>query len=277
MARNSVIDRHEPFIAVTVLTAHQVNLKKGFRQAETRRYLDRWMYWQNLIEDRGPINIQNTQISRYLKDLVSEGYAQKKTEGKHELYRLTRLGIVEMFTRLVGHPYYERREHFFFVYMMLKAYRQQLVKLVQNEGKYFPQALQAHLNVLLDPEILLEDQINHTKRELSKLDKRLIEQRETLELAETYFKSGKTHTEVLAELDKRFPVGLNPLRRYSVLDDEGTERQRAWELTRGTASRLGYLWQPARSMLQHYLNELLLLKQQGDSYVKSISSSFKLE
>ena len=277
MSGTSVIDRHEPFIAVAVLTAHQVNLKRGFRQAETRRYLDRWMYWQNLIEDRGPIKIQNTQISRYLSSLVNEGYATKKAEGKQALYRLTRPGIVEMLTRLVGHPYYERREHFFFVYMMVKAYRQQLVKLVQNEGKYFPQALQAHLNVLLDPEILLEDQINHIKRELSKLDKRLTEQRETLELAEKYFKLGKSHTEVLAELDKRFPVGLNPLRRYSVLDDEGTERQRAWELTRGTASRLGYLWLPARKTLQHYLDELIALRKEGDSFVNSMASYFKVD
>lgn len=276
MARASIIDRHEPFIAVAVLTAHQVNLKRGFRQAETRRYLDRWMYWQTLIEDQGPINIQNTQISRYLKTLVSEGFATTKVENKHTLFRLTRPGLVEMLTRLVAHPYYERREHFFFVYMMVKAYRKQLVKLVQIEGKYFPTSLQAQVNSLLDPELLLEDQITHVRRELSKLDKRLTEQRETLELAEKLFNSGFSQEEVLSELDRRYPLGSNPLRRYSVLDGEGTERQRAWELTCGTASRLGYLWKPARRMLQHYLDELLGLKAEGDRFVVAMTSAFEV-
>ncbi len=260
MARQSVLDRNEPFIAAAVLTAHGQNLKHGFRQVEVRWYLELFANWIELIEERAGFSIQNNQAARYLKNLIDEGFARQVAPGKYPLYRLTRPGLFEVVSRLVSKPYFERREHFFFVYFFIRTYRRRLIKMVQMEGKRFPYTMQMELNALLDADVLLEEQIAHVRGGITKLNKRLTEQQNTLEMAAQLFKTGRTYADVVREVDKRYPFSLDPQRRYSELYKKGTEKQRIWELTEGTACRLRDLWRPSLRMLEHYLSELEALK-----------------
>ena len=260
MKRQTLLERHEPLIAAAVLTAHGLNLKKGFRQVEVRWYLELFANWIELIEERAGFSVQNTQIARYLEALAAEGFARQVQEGSAPSYHLTRPGLFEVVSRLVSRPYFARREYFFFVYFFIRAYRQRMVKMVQLEGNMFSYSMQMELNALLDSDVLLDQQIAHVRRELTILDKRLEEQQKTLNLANQLLQMGRNYEDVVREIDKRFPFSLDPQRRYSELYKKGTEKQRSWELTQGTDNRLRYLWMPARRMLQHYLDELELLK-----------------
>jgi hypothetical protein len=273
MPRQSVLDRNELFIAAAVVTCHGMNITKGFRQVEVRWYLEQFVSWIELIETRASLDVQNTQVARYVASLIDEGFVRVLQHGKHPLYRLTRPGLFAIVSRLVTKPYYERREYFFFVYFFIRAYRRRLVEFVQIEGKGFSHAMQMELNTLLDADVLLEDQIAYVRREMQKFDKRLTEQKETFELAQELFKSGKRYEDVLKEIDKRYPFSLDPQRRYTELYKKATEKQSAWELTVGTAGRLGFLWLPARRMLQHYLSELELLKKEGEAGVNALATA----
>lgn len=263
MARQSVLERNEPFIAAALLTAHGLNLNKGFRQVEIRWNLELFANWIEVVHEHAGFSVQNTQTGRYLSRLIEEGFARQITKGKYPLYRLTRPGLFEVVSRFVRKPYFARREHFFFVYFFIRAYRKRLVKMVEFEGKHYSYAMQMELNALLDADVLLDDQLAYVRRELSKLDKRLTEQQQTLDLAQELFKQGQSYQDVIKEIDQRFPFSLDPQRRYAELYKKATERQSAWELTAGTASRLRDLWLPSHRMLKNYLAELEALKKES--------------
>src|SRR5262245_59059975 len=142
MARQSILQRNELFIAAAVVTCHGMNIKRGFRQVEVRWYLEQFVSWIELIEKRANLTVQNTQVSRYIDSLVAEGYMRILQPGRHPLYRLTRPGLFAVVSRLVSKPYYERREYFFFVYFFIRAYRRRLIEFVQIEGKHFSRAMQ---------------------------------------------------------------------------------------------------------------------------------------
>jgi hypothetical protein len=261
MARQSVCDRYEMFIATAVIAAHSV-AKQGFRQIDVCWFIELFANWLEFVEEYPELRVQNTQVARYIDRLVKEGLARRLSRGKHPLFRLTRPGLIEVGKRVRNPDYFMRREYFFFVYCMARAYNQLVTRLVQHEGERFSPAMRAELDELLNTDLLIDDQIAAATRELKKLDRRLDNLRSTQDLVLKLMEAGKTPLDILGEVDRLHPFGLDQHRRYSEVFSVATEKQALWELTVGNFSRVRFMWMPARNMLAHYIEELKALKNQ---------------
>ena len=262
MARQSLFDRYNFFVAAAVVSAHANTLKSGFRQADVRTFIEVFSNWADFTEEHSTLPIQNTQISRYLDDLVGDGFARKlPKKGKFPLYRLNRSGLMELISRLVSLPYLSRKEHFYFVFYFCGAYRHRIFSMVKGEGKYFPLSIQLELESLLDREALIDRQVEHVQQALKKLDKRIEEQLKTKELAAELVAEGKGIPEIISEVDRAFPYGINAYRRYSDMLSMATLKQSLWEIQVGNVKRAAEIWAPAKRHLLLHLEELERLRK----------------
>ena len=260
MARKSITDRYQIFVAAAVLAAHAVRPRTGFRQLDVCRFVELFSNWLESMEPQSDFSVQHTQIARYLENLVREGFARRMAEKAHPLYRLTRSGLVDIATRVKNPAHLMRREYFFFVLCMARSYRRKMLDVFQREGSDFPKALQLEMESLFDTDHLLDMQIAAVNRELKKLDERLEMVQKSQALAGSLLQSGSRADQVLEEIDRLHPFGLDQQQRYSEVFSVATEKQAIWELTTGNQNRVKYMWLPARNMLAHYVAELRALK-----------------
>ena len=120
MARHSLLDRYETFVSCAVLGAHVNGRARGFRQNDVRFMIEVFTNWVESAEENPSLPVQNTQISRYLDNLIDEGFARAVSEKSFPRYRLTRTGVIEMMSRIVHRPYFNQREHFYFVFYFIE-------------------------------------------------------------------------------------------------------------------------------------------------------------
>jgi hypothetical protein len=256
MARNSLFDRYEVFVASAVLGAFANSPHRIFRQLDVRLMIEVFTNWVESVEEYSNLPFQNTQIARYLENLINEGFARKLSGQTHQGYRLTRTGLIEIISRIVDPPHFYHREHFYFVYYFIDSYRESIIRLVKKEGKKFPYALQVELDDLLDVELLLGKEMQEAKSELRKLSKRIQEARETRDAANKIYADGIEYFEFLKELEHRVPMALNASRRYVELFERTPEKQGVWELTLGNDCRTEKMWMPAKRQLEAHILEI---------------------
>jgi len=262
MARQSVLDRFEVFIGTAVLAAHASKFKKGFRQGDVCWFIELFADWLEFVEEHAELKIQNTQVARYLDTLVKEGFARRLSSGARPQYRLTRAGLLEVGARIRKRACL-RREYFFFVHFFGCAYRRKVAQMIEREGERFSPAVKAVFDELFDMDLLLDEQIELVTRQLKKLDRRLQVVQGTRDLVQKLSAEGRQPLEILAEVDRCLPFGLDQQRRYSEVLSVATEKQALWELTVGNERRVRLIWLPARSNLAHYLDELRALKTEA--------------
>ncbi|MCB0340092.1 MAG: hypothetical protein KDD53_10835 [Bdellovibrionales bacterium] len=262
MTQQSLLQRYEPFVCAAILGAHANTLAGGFRQYDVKVFVEVFTNWIDFSEDYASLPIQNVQIARYLQKLVDDGFARSLSGHPRPRYRLSRTGLIELISRLVGRAHFTRFEHFSFVYFIVSSYRKRIIDLVKKEGARFPYSLQLEIESLLDLDAIVERQIEFTHRELRKLDKRIEEQKKTKEFAENLIKQNVSLGELVSAVDKLFPFGINTFRRYSEILNLGTEKQVIWELTVGSVRRATEIWVPAREALALELKNLQALRGQ---------------
>ena len=260
MARKSVLERYELFVAAAILGSHANTLNKGFRLFYVRFLIEIFTNWVSSAEETPTLPVQSTQVGRYLDALVDEGFARKFIRDSHPLYRLTRTGLIDLISRVVDKPFYPNKIHFYFVFYFISSYRIRIIELVRLEGKRFPYALQAELESLLDPEVLIDRQMEYATRELKRLNKRVEEQKSTSVLVKSLIKQGASFHDILGQVERRFPYALNTEKRYSEVFAMGTERQSLWELHLGNERRTEHIWMPARRLLIQHIEELNRLR-----------------
>ena len=262
MARNSLFDRYEAFVASAVIGAHANTLNQGFRQYDVRFLLEIFTNWVECSEASASLPIQNTQVSRYLETMVKDGFARKLAKEGRPLYRLTRVGLLELISRIVEQDHFHAKEHFFFALCIVRSYRSRLTALVKNEGKRFPYSLQVELESLLDPVNFIDRQLDRAKRELRKLNKRIEAVLAGGDLAQDLAGKGRGIAEIASEVERFYPFGVNTERRYSEVFSQGTERQLLWEMTEGNKVRSQFLWEPSVRQLGLFFDQLSSLKAQ---------------
>lgn len=247
---------HELFVSAASLAAHAACDGKGFRQRDLRFFIELFINWVEQTISGGSIVFQNTQVQRYLNNTVTEGYARKLAHGSKPLYKLTRLGLLEMLTRMRLKTDRRIPEHFFFLYYFLSNYRQQLITLIENEGPNFPLALRLEIEELLNAKKLLMVEIDETRRELKKIQARDSDAQRAGALAEELFKEGRDLSFVVKELEKKYPYGLNSRKPLSELIGSVPLELGRYEITTGHLSRAKLLWGPAAETMNGYLKLL---------------------
>ncbi len=254
---DTLFRRHEVFVAAATIAAHANGGEAGFRQRDVRFLIELFSNWVDISLVHGVLEVKNTQVQRYLETLAADGCAKRQTRaGKQPVYRLTRLGLLELLSRISNRPSGGRPEHFLFLYYFLCNYGPRISELIRAEGRHFPSAMRLEIEALLDYRRLLADEISAVTREIRQLDERIDDAVRAGELATRLFAKGVPITEVVAELEKRYPYELNNRKPLSELIGGVPPDLGRWELTEGNLARPAQMWNPVRSLFAAYLAAL---------------------
>ena len=115
MKQDSLVERSEIFFATATVGAHANASKSGFRQRDVKFLIELFSNWVESSLGTFSIPVQNTQVSRYLSGLADEGYARRISRKGRPTYRLTRIGLIELISRIVERNYISQKEEFFFL------------------------------------------------------------------------------------------------------------------------------------------------------------------
>ena len=263
MAHDSRLDRYETFVATATIGAHANSGGEGFRHRDVKFLIELFSNWVEVALEGGVLQVQNTQVARYIGALVRDGCLRQTSRRRRPAYRLTRLGLIELTSRVVGRTYLGNREQFFFVYYFIRNYGPRIVELVRAEGKLFPAPLRLELDALLDARAFVERERERARRELASLDERIHDGRRSAALVSSYLRNNRTLEEAIAEVERRFPYELNSQKPLSELSSEIPVDLRRWEFETGIRLRAEEVFAPTKTLLMSYLKLLDDLSRQA--------------
>jgi hypothetical protein len=258
MVSGSTVDRLEIFTASATLAAHASFNEHGFRLRDLRFFTELFLNW---VEDinADPPSIQNTQLARYLTQLIGQGFAKRSIAEKHQCFRLTRLGIIELLTRIISSTNATQPSTTLFRICFVASYRSRLKALVEREGAHFPHSLKVELTALLDIDALIQHEIKRVERALQRIERRIDDALKTSALTKNRLAAHVPFSQVVQEVESRYPYELNSMKPLHELITSIAPDQRRWELEEGNLVRAHTLWEPQRGMLTELLHQLKAL------------------
>ena len=261
MTSSSTVGRLEIFIASATLAAHASFIEEGFRLRDLRFFAELFLNWAEDVEVAYP-SIQNTQLARFLSQLDEEGFAKQSSKKNLTFFRLTRLGLLELLTRIVSSKYTSHPSTTLFRICFLKSYRHRLENLVAREGAHFPHSLKLELATLLDVDTLIQEDIKRVERALKRLEKRIDDAVETSALTKNRLSAHVPFAQVVQEVEDRYPYELNTAKPLGELIASIAPDQRRWELEEGNLIRARAPWEPQRALLRTLLEQLKQIQKQ---------------
>jgi hypothetical protein len=256
---SSFISRSNVYIGAATLAAHASYIREGFRIRDMLFFTELFLNWNSDFEEPSE-PFQATQISRYLDKLVVDGFARRSGRGRIQLFRLTRLGLLELVGRLADVQSPLPIEQTLFRIYFLKGYRPWLERLVKDGQSLVPPALAIELAALLDVETVVEHEIKRFERSLLRVEKRISDAQETSALVKNRLNAGVPFEEVVNEVERRFPYELNSMKPLGELISSIEVDQRPWELQSGNLLRVSTLWEPQRMLLKEVLRQLRTIR-----------------
>jgi hypothetical protein len=262
MRQETVFRRLEIYIAAAAIAAH-AHSAEGFRQRDVRFLIDLCSNWTESVPGSVRPAISNVQVQRYLTELCAGGLAKKTSRNRLPSYRLTRLGLIELLSRIIHRREALPPDQFLFLYYFVSSYRDRILDLVRREGSFFPPSLKTEIEALLDDKALLREEIRRVEKRLKQTASRMSEGEETSRLTAKLFRSGLSQPEVVKEVERCYPYELNSQKPLSELIGELPAEIGRWELEVGSLRRAALLWQPARELTKVYLDCLRRFEASG--------------
>jgi hypothetical protein len=101
----------------------------------------------------------------------------------------------------------------------------------------------------------------------------------TSALAKNRLASGVPFSEVVREVEDRYPYELNTMKHLEELIASIAPDQRQWELEEGNVIRAHTIWKPQRTLLQALLAQLKMLARpsSSSSFIRSLQSAREAE
>lgn len=248
---DSLLSRKAYLIAAACLASHATANLNGFRQRDVKFLLELFINW-TLVHEYS-IKLNNNQIARFLSSLVNDGMARNINRNNLKLYRLTRIGIINLLEKISVIDSYIDPEQFFFSHYFIKNYKSRILEIIEKEGKQFPIALKIEVENLLDINAYKNKNINLLKKELIKLKAREEDSINTAILFEKMSNSGKNIEEIYKTIEERFPYELNSLKPLSELLSNLPQELSIWEMQFGSNLRANEIFKQKRELLTKYL------------------------
>jgi hypothetical protein len=255
MTLRSTVDRLEIFMASATLAAHASFHEGGFRLRDVKFFVELFLNWSEDVE-AATHSLQNTQLARFLSTLTDNGFAKRASKKSTPIFRLTRLGLLELLTRIIGSKNVFHPSTALFRICFVKSYRPRLEALVKREGAHFPHSLRVELAALLDLETLVAHEIARVERALKRTEQRIDDALKTSALTKNRLAAGTPFSDVVREVEHRYPYELNSMKPLEELIASIASDQRQWELERGNLIRVETMWKPQRALLQALLSQL---------------------
>lgn len=255
-AQDSHLLRHELYISCACVASHATYGSSGFRQRDVRFMLELFSNWSENFRQPGLLRVQNTQLMRYLAQLARQGYAQNLSRSRTPRYRLTRVGLLELVTRIVDPNNSGGMANFPLAYYFIANYKARIETLIKSEGAHFPYSLKIELDALLNPQVLLDKEFERTHLELKRVEQRIEQATEASQLVLQMQRRGDNTQEIIQAVQKRYPYDLNSQKPLSQLMAEIVPEQRLWELNTGNVNRARQIWHSKRVTFRAYLGYL---------------------
>ncbi|MFN8391902.1 MAG: hypothetical protein U0136_16555 [Bdellovibrionota bacterium] len=260
MRATTVLQRYDIYAAAATLAAHAGARDLGFRQRDVRFLIQLFSNWTECTLGNTAFVLNNTQVFRYLDDLVKQGFAKAKRKRAQPDYQLTRLGLIELVTRVVRAQDDTLPDQFFFRCYFLRAYRPKIFELIEAEGTLFPHSLKLELEALMDVKALIQNELKRVESELLKLEKRASDAQNAASLSRKLFGKGVPQDAVIRQVEKQFPYELNSQKPLSDLLSSIPADYIQWELEVGNSNRADQIWQPSLVLLRQYRDLLRGMK-----------------
>jgi hypothetical protein len=241
------------------IAAHARFGREGFRQKDLHFVLELFSNWLESSLEGPSLDVENTQIARFLDDLIEEGWA-KQTAGHRPRYQLTRDGLVEQLGRLVERSHWWPIEDFFFVYYFLDSYRGRIERLIDQAGPLYPGPMKLAIRQLLDARRLAEREEELLGMEVAKLDLRIRDCQKTSALVKEGKLTGKHADDILKEIQEKVPYRLNNQKPMKELFTETPNEDWLWEMEVGSQQREAKIWGPLKELLVHLQGQVRGLK-----------------
>lgn len=243
---------HPIFFPMGALAAQTTGASTGFRQKDLKFYAELFSNWVQLGGVGATHAIHNTQVMRFLRELVSDHHARVTQKRKQPSYHLTRAGVFTITSHLVSRSYLEERSHCILMWYFLKSYGHQIRESMQRAGNEFSRAHQIELEQLLDRERFLHRQIQLVRHEIQRLKGRITCAFEIEKYVRTRLNAGMSLASCIEHVASLYPYELNPQRPFSVTLRELPPAVCEWEITDGSRLRAQHLFDSvAEDLVNH--------------------------
>ena len=249
----------KPFLYTSILAAHSSSSEQGFRQKDVKYFLEVFTNWIESLLPGPSINIQNTQISRFLEKLTEQEILRKENSSGVPIYHLTRIGLHEIVSSLVStdiRPVAGGLGTFLFLYHFVHVYSHKLESMLTSEmGKVSP-TFQIELKHLLNSKTMLERQKEHVVKEIEKLEWRINEARKASKYASNLISQKVPLAEVVEKVQELYPYELNNQKTMVDLYEGIPDDLKKFELEVAPVKRANSIWVPLCNLYKSYLSEL---------------------
>lgn len=258
---DSFIQRNSVLLSTALVACHASFQAKGFRQAKLNFYVELFHSWIYRGREQDALALQTTQITRFLEQLVKDGFILRVQGGKRSPYALSRMGLLEMLSRITEPRPDQLHQEFLFSYYFIRVYRDRLITLVRAKNALFPPAMQIELEALLDHATMLRNKIERQKIRLKKIFASINSAKASSQLAQNLLGRRTPLPEVIQELQGKYPYEFHALKSLQELISEIPVEARSFELSEGNTLRIALLWEPIYKMEEQFLHQLLALQK----------------
>lgn len=231
------------------LAAHTAAGTHGFRQKEVRFFAELFSNWIQPGGVGAVLAIHNTQILRYVSFLQQDLQARSITKGKSPRYRLTRVGIFTMISKLTNRSYLSDRSQALLVWYFLTSYAPQLRQNAASSSAEFSKAHKIELESILNPDSFLRRQISIVDQEILRLKERVEGAIAMSDSVKRLMSRGANLAQCIAHVGHDYPYELNSHRSFQELLTELPEAVLTWELCEGASLKAQAIFEPIYSEL----------------------------
>jgi len=250
---------HPIFFLMGALAAQTTGASTGFRQKDLRFYAELFSNWVQLGGVGATHAIHNTQVMRFLRDLVRDHHARATRKLSQPFYNLTRAGVFAITSHLVSRSYLEERSHCILMWYFLKSYEHQIRESMQRAGSEFSRAHQIEMEQLLDRDRFLHRQIQLVRHEIERLKGRIVCAYDIDRDVRALLSTGSSLAACIEHVASHYPYELNPQRPFAETLQELPPAVCEWEITVGSRLRAQHLFDSVVESLEHHERRLCSL------------------
>lgn len=250
----------ELLLIAGALGSHSNFSERGYRQKDVRFLAELFANWlvENPMSSK-PMVIHNTQAQRFVDNLVESGHSRQINKSYPPRYVLTRMGILDLVTRLSSSENLMDFESFLFVFYFLRTYSERLKHLISREGSGFPKSLQIEIEALLSYQSIKEKKAKELELEIKRCKVRLEETVSSVAMSEKLKRQGASVDSIITQVANAYPYELNAQKPMADLLKEIPPELRLWELIDGNRSRADLIFTPLLSRLENFYSILKAL------------------
>ncbi|MDD2942562.1 MAG: hypothetical protein PHC51_06295 [bacterium] len=243
--------------AATLASNAACSADEGFRARDLKFLGELFSNWIEHSFSGGIVSLHNNQVRRFLISLEVDGYLRRVSESTSQSYRLTRLGVLELASRLSADKHSIDPARFLFCYQIVRLYGEVVMNMVRREGKSFPESLRLELEGLLDHHSMLRREITMVSKATDSYRQRAEKGKRVAVLARALISQGLYGKNLYAEIERDYPYNLSATKPLSQVLAGLPSGLAEREITNGALSRAEYLWHPLGHIMQAYLKTLL--------------------